>query len=75
MQKAYILLFLGIWVAALSYLGFPASWKQVLFVISGFAIIYISFLLYKEVKEKDGEVEKIFDSFIENDFDSGEEQI
>ncbi len=72
MQKAYILLFLGIWVAILSYLGFPASWKQVLFVISGLAIIYISFLLYKEAKQKDGIIEEVFDSFSENVFESEE---
>lgn len=65
MRKAYILLVLGIWIAILSYLGFPYSWKNVLFTLSGIAIIYASFVIYKESKTKPNK-EEIFDNFSEN---------
>jgi len=55
MRKERILLILGIWVAVLPYLGFPYSWKNIIFTLSGFAIIYCSYVLYKEYKTKDPE--------------------
>ncbi len=73
MRKAYILLILGVWVAALPYLGFPYSWKNTLITLSGFGFIYISFVLYKESKIREIEEEKTFDNFSENKFfDEGE---
>lgn len=65
MNKARIMLGLGIWVAILPYLGFPYFLKSLLFVITGLGIIYMSFVLYKESKIKDGE-EKVFENFSEN---------
>jgi len=65
MRRAYIFLFLGIWVAILPYLGFPHSWKNILFTISGLGIIYFSFILYGEYKGKEKQV-KTFDNFSEN---------
>lgn len=68
MLKARMVLTLGIWVAVLPYLGFPFYIKNILFVITGFVFIYISFVLYKEYKEKNGG--DVFDNFSENkDFD------
>lgn len=64
MSKARILLILGTWIAVLPFLGFPYSWKDVLFSLSGLGVIYISFSLYKEKKKK-GKV-KNFDNFSEN---------
>lgn len=73
MRKAYILLILGIWVAVLPYLGFPYSWKDVLTTLSGFGLIYVSFIIYKESKKKENKEEKTFDNFSENKFfDEGE---
>ena len=47
------------------FLGFPYSFKKILFVITGFILIYLSFVLYKDYKK--GNVEKeVFDSFSEN---------
>jgi hypothetical protein len=63
MRKIRALLGVGIWVTVLPYLGFPASWKSVLFTLSGFGLIYLSFLLYRE--SKSGE-KKAFDNFSEN---------
>lgn len=50
MRRERIFLILGIWVAVLPYLGFPYSWKNILFTISGFIIIYYSYLIYRENK-------------------------
>ena len=65
MRRERILLFLGIWVAVLPYLGFPSSWKSILFSASGMALVYYSYVLYKESKAKDKQ-EKTFDNFSEN---------
>lgn len=68
MLKARMVLTLGIWVAVLPYLGFPFYIKNILFVITGLLFIYLSFVLYKEYKEKNGG--DVFDNFSENkDFD------
>lgn len=69
MRRARILLMFGIWVAILPYLGFPYSWKNILFTLSGLGLVYSSFVLYKESKTKKTK-EKTFDNFSENhDFD------
>jgi len=66
MQKARILLFLGIWVAVLPYLGFPYSWKDILSFLTGLIIIFFSYVLYRDYKIKEAK-EKKFDNFLEND--------
>ena len=63
MRKARILLFLGVWVAILPYLGFPYSWKDVLTTFSGLGFIGFSYLLYLEHKETNTET---FENFSEN---------
>lgn len=69
MRRARILLMFGIWVAILPYLGFPYSWKNILFSLSGLGLVYLSYVLYKESKTKKTE-KKTFDNFSENhDFD------
>jgi hypothetical protein len=35
---------IGVWVAVLPFLGFPTSWKQILSITTGVAIIIISYL-------------------------------
>lgn len=65
MLQARILLFLGIWTAILSYLGFPAYIKNILFAITGFGLIYISFIIYKEKKTETTE-ETTYENFYEN---------
>jgi uncharacterized membrane protein len=65
MRKARILLILGIWVAVLPYLGFPQSWKNVLFPLSGLGLVGVSYMFYREWKGKQGEKET-FDNFSEN---------
>jgi len=68
MRKARILLTLGFWVTILPYLGFPYSWKDVLFTLSGLGLIYFSYVLYKESKIKEVQENKVFDNFSENNY-------
>ncbi|MFA5778463.1 MAG: hypothetical protein WC870_03205 [Candidatus Paceibacterota bacterium] len=65
MSKARMLLILGVWVAILPFLGFPSSWKDLLFVLSGIILIYFSYTLYKDSKIKE-DGKKTFDNFREN---------
>jgi hypothetical protein len=65
MSKARMVLILGVWVALLPYLGFPYSWKDYLFTISGFLLIYVSYALYSEQKKSEKQPE-VFDNFSEN---------
>lgn len=57
-------LILGVWVAILPYLGFPYSWKSVLSVLTGLAIIYLSYTMYLDYKKENSAEE--FDNFREN---------
>jgi len=50
-------LILGVWIAILPYLGFPYSWKSVLYTLTGLAIIYLSYAMYQAEE---------FDNFREN---------
>lgn len=56
---------LGIWVAILPYLGFPYSWKNILFTISGLILIYLSYIVYSESKITEKK-ERTSDNFSEN---------
>ena len=65
MGKARKLLILGILVTILPYLGFPASWKNILSTLFGLMLIYFSYIMYKDSKIKEGK-KNIFDNFSEN---------
>ena len=65
MNKTRILFLLGIWVAVLPYLGFPSSWKRVLFTLTGLGLAVYSYLLHRE--EREGAVSSgEFENFKEN---------
>ena len=69
MQRIRTLLFLGIWIAILPYLGFTYFWKNTLLTISGLVLVCFACIFYKEHKTK--EIKKTFDNFSENnDFDT-----
>lgn len=71
MKRARILLFWGLWVAVLPYLGFPYLWKNILFSLSGVGMIYVSFIFYKEHKKRTAGG-TTFENFSENsDFSEG----
>jgi hypothetical protein len=50
MLKARIFLTLGVWTAVLPYLGFPYYIKNILFLLTGLCLMYMSLVMYKEVK-------------------------
>lgn len=53
MKKERTLLFVGIWVALLPHLGFPESWRKILFLLTGLFIVFISYVMYRrKVKER-----------------------
>lgn len=64
MSKAKKFLTIGFWIAILSFLGFPLYIKNILFVITGFLIIYMSYKLYLEDKKNNTKEERI--NFSEN---------
>lgn len=64
MQISKLLLYTGIWTAILPYLGIPSFIKNILFVITGFVLIYLSILL-RNVK-KNNNLKKAFENFSEN---------
>ncbi len=68
MKKERILLLLATWVAILPYLGFPSSWKNILFTLTGLGLGYLSYQMYLESRAKDKENShlKSFDNFSEN---------
>ncbi|MEK7060004.1 MAG: hypothetical protein AAB970_00070 [Patescibacteria group bacterium] len=72
MSKVKIIFGLAVWVAILSYLGFPYFLKNILFSITGLGIMYLCYLLYKDLKVGKRQ-EKTFDNFSENsDFKESE---
>jgi len=48
MSKETTILALGVWIMAVPYLGVPSSWKELIFVLSGLAIIIVGFYLRAE---------------------------
>jgi hypothetical protein len=65
MTRARKLLFLGIWVAVLPYLGFPSGWRSILLTLTGLGIIYFSYVVYREHKQGESDI-KVFENFSEN---------
>lgn len=50
MRKEKTLFIIGLWVMVLPFLGFPNFWRKLFFIITGFFIMYIAYLLYLEVR-------------------------
>jgi len=73
MKKARILLTLGVWIAILPYLGFPYSWKNILFSLTGLVLIFLAYRFYIEYKKSVIHKKEEFDNFLENK-DFNEEQ-
>ena len=63
----------GIWISVLPYLGFPYGLKNILFTLSGFGIIYIGYMLYKENKKGLKKEGTLFENFSENTDFTGED--
>lgn len=52
MRKEKTLLIIGLWVLVLPFLGFPSSWRAILYVITGISLIYLAYLFYLEAKSR-----------------------
>ena len=52
MKKERTLLGMGIWIAVLPFLGFPNTWRKILFVISGLVLIYLATAFRQEYKKR-----------------------
>ncbi|MDQ5971433.1 MAG: hypothetical protein QG566_379 [Patescibacteria group bacterium] len=71
MRKERTLFFIGIWVGLLPFLGFPNSWRKILFIITGLAIVYLAYLFRQENKARlailmSATEEQNMDSFVDN---------
>ena len=61
MSKRQLLCVIGVWVMIFLFLGFPSMWHKIIAVLSGLAIIIISYNLPPDIP-KTGDKE----AFIEN---------
>jgi len=52
MRKEKTLLILGLWIVVLPFLGFPNSFRKILFVLTGLALMYLAYLFYLEYKAR-----------------------
>lgn len=52
MRKEKTLFIIGLWIIILPFLGFPNTWRKVLFIITGLAIMYMAYLFYLEYKKR-----------------------
>lgn len=66
MRKEKTLFIIGLWVIFLPFLGFPNLWRKILFVITGFLIIYIAYLFYIEVKIRLAKNSERSKTFVDN---------
>ncbi|HAE36668.1 MAG: hypothetical protein UR85_C0008G0006 [Candidatus Nomurabacteria bacterium GW2011_GWF2_35_66] len=71
MRKERTLFIVGIWVTVLPYFGFPEIWRKVLFIVTGFALIYLAYLFYIETKARLNKEENRIKSFVDNISDGG----
>jgi len=66
MRKEKTLLIIGVWVAILSFLGFPSPWRNALFLITGLAIMYLAYLFYLEFKARSSKDINHSKTFVDN---------
>ena len=51
-QRQWIVI-LGVWIMVLPFLGFPYSWKQALYVLTGLGVIVFAYRIkFKEIAPK-----------------------
>lgn len=49
MSKEILVIALGVWITFVPYLGVPGSWRTVILILTGLALILIGFFLRGEV--------------------------
>ena len=66
MSKVTLILWLGIVVAALPYLGFPGSWKMWIFTVLGILIVLLAYLVSQDGSAPQSGQRHESDSYVEN---------
>lgn len=66
MRKEKTLFIIGLWVMVLPFLGFPNNWRKALFIITGFAIVYLAYLFYLEAKVRLNKDASNSETFVDN---------
>lgn len=66
MRKERMLLIIGIWDIVLPFLGFPSTWRKILWVVTGILIIYLAYLFYLEAKARRARVSSFSKTFVDN---------
>lgn len=66
MRKERTLFIMGFWVALLPFLGFPNSWRKILFIITGLLLIYLSYLFYLETRRRIKKTREDTENFVDN---------
>jgi hypothetical protein len=56
MSKRQIVILLGVWIIVLPFLGFPESWRTILFMITGLYLIIVAYRLQAESRKSTAEV-------------------
>lgn len=54
MKKDLGLIILGIWIAIVPFLGFPGTWKTVIFIVSGLVVVLLAILWRHELLHSNG---------------------
>lgn len=70
MRKEKTLFIIGIWTIILPFLGFPDTWRKILFIITGFMLIYLAYIYYEEVKERIAKSDNRSKTFVDNNIDN-----
>ncbi len=66
MRKARTLLILGVLVMIMPFSGFPAAWRTFFFFLIGLAMIYLSYIIYSQVKKNMPKEENRNKAFVDN---------
>jgi uncharacterized membrane protein YuzA (DUF378 family) len=66
MRKEKTLLIIGLWVVVLPFLGFPNTWRKILFVVTGLALMYLAYLFYLDYKARKADDTNQSKTFVDN---------
>lgn len=66
MRKERSLFIIGFWIMALPFLGFPDSWRKILFILTGLILIYIGYLFSFETRARISKKETSTKTFVDN---------
>jgi len=66
MRKEKTLFIIGLWVMVLPFLGFPNLWREILFLMTGLAIIYMGYLFYLETRARLAKGSEQSKTFVDN---------